>query len=56
MKQGSNEFHYALLNSLPSHSLSRSQECTVEVPEEYVGSVVDLLGKRKGVMMDLSTG
>jgi hypothetical protein len=32
------------------------QECTVEVPEEYVGAVVDLLGKRKGVMLDLSTG
>lgn len=27
----------------------------MEVPEEYVGAVVDLLGKRRGQMLDLST-
>lgn len=25
----------------------------MEVPEEYVGAVVDLLGKRKGQMLDM---
>lgn len=28
----------------------------VEVPEEYMGSVVELLGKRRGVMVDMQTG
>lgn len=31
------------------------QDATVEVPEEYVGAVVDLMGKRRGQMLDLST-
>ena len=31
------------------------QDATVEVPEEYVGAVVDMLGKRRGQMLDLST-
>eukprot|EP00963_Diacronema_lutheri_P003864 scaffold287_cov337-Pavlova_lutheri.AAC.227 len=29
------------------------EEATVEVPEEYVGSVVDMLGQRKGQMLDM---
>ncbi|GBG78197.1 hypothetical protein CBR_g26230 [Chara braunii] len=31
------------------------EEAIVEVPEEYVGTVVDLLGKRRGQMMDMSS-
>lgn len=31
------------------------QDAIVEVPEEYVGAVVDLLGKRRGQMLDMST-
>lgn len=30
-----------------------AQDAVVEVPEEYVGAVVDMLGKRKGQMLDL---
>lgn len=30
-------------------------EATVDVPEEFVGSCVDLLGSRKGTMMDMVT-
>ena len=29
------------------------EEATVEVPEEYVGPVVDMLGQRKGQMLDM---
>lgn len=32
------------------------EEATVEVPEEYVGAVVDLFGRRKGQMLDMSPG
>jgi translation elongation factor EF-4 len=31
------------------------QDAIVEVPEVYVGAVVDLLGKRRGQMLDMST-
>lgn len=31
------------------------EEAVAEVPEEFVGAVVDLLGSRKGQMMDLQT-
>lgn len=30
-------------------------EATVDVPEEYVGACVDLLGSRKGAMLDMNT-
>ena len=30
------------------------EDAYVEVPEEHVGQVVDLLGSRKGLMMDMS--
>ena len=30
-------------------------EATVDVPEEFVGACVDLLGSRKGAMMDMVT-
>jgi GTP-binding protein len=30
-------------------------EATVDVPEEYVGACVDLLGSRKGTMVDMYT-
>lgn len=32
------------------------EEAIVEVPEEYVGVVVDLMGRRKGSMLDMSPG
>jgi GTP-binding protein len=32
------------------------EEAVVEVPEEHVGPVVDLLGSRKGAMLDMSGG
>jgi hypothetical protein len=31
------------------------QDAIVEVPEVYVGAVVDLLGRRRGHMLDMST-
>ena len=31
------------------------EEAIVEVPEDFVGPVVDLLGSRKGQMVDMST-
>lgn len=34
---------------------SFKQDATVEVPQEYVGNVVDMLGKRKGQMLDLQS-
>jgi GTP-binding protein len=37
------------------HKLEPFEEALVEVPEEYVGPVVDLLGSRKGQMSDLHT-
>ena len=30
------------------------EDCQVEVPEEFVGACVDLLGGRKGQMLDLT--
>lgn len=32
------------------------EEATIEVPEEYVGAVVDIMGRRKGRMLDMSPG
>jgi GTP-binding protein len=29
---------------------------TVEVPEEYMGAIVELLGKRRGEMFDMQSG
>ena len=37
------------------HRLEPFEEALVEVPEEFVGPVVDLLGSRKGQMVDLNT-
>uniref|UniRef100_A0A061SJF6 GTP-binding protein n=2 Tax=Tetraselmis sp. GSL018 TaxID=582737 RepID=A0A061SJF6_9CHLO len=31
------------------------EEAVIEVPEEYMGSVVDMIGRRKGQMLELST-
>lgn len=31
------------------------EEALVEVPEAYVGTVMDLMGRRKGVMLDMSS-
>ncbi|XP_024365748.1 putative elongation factor TypA-like SVR3, chloroplastic [Physcomitrium patens] len=40
---------------LNGKKLEPFEDATVEVPEEYVGAVVDLMGKRRGQMLDLST-
>jgi len=32
------------------------EEAIIEVPDEYVGDVIDLLGRRKGTMVDMSLG
>ncbi len=37
------------------HRLEPFEEALVEVPEEYVGPIVDLLGSRKGQMVDMNT-
>ena len=36
------------------HRLEPFEEALVEVPEEFVGPVVDLLGSRKGQMVDMN--
>ena len=37
------------------HVLEPYEEAIVEVPEDFVGPIVDLLGSRKGQMVDMST-
>lgn len=37
------------------HKREPYEEAVVEVPEEHVGPVVDLLGSRKGQMVDMTT-
>lgn len=37
------------------HRLEPFEEAIAEVPEEFVGAVVDLLGSRRGQMQDMST-
>lgn len=37
------------------HRLEPFEEALVEVPEEFVGPVVDLLGSRKGQMVDMNS-
>lgn len=37
------------------HRLEPFEEAIAEVPEEYVGAVVDLLGSRRGQMQDMTT-
>jgi GTP-binding protein len=36
-------------------TLEPIEEAVVEVPETYMGAVVDMLGQRKGQMLDMST-
>ena len=38
------------------HKYEPFEEAVIEVPEEHVGPVVDMLGQRKGQMMDLVAG
>jgi len=40
---------------LNGKKLEPFEDAIVEVPEEYVGAVVDMLGKRRGQMLDMST-
>lgn len=41
---------------MDGHKYEPFEEAVVEVPEEHVGPVVDMLGQRKGQMLDMSGG
>ena len=41
---------------MDGHKYEPYEEAVVEVPEEHVGPVVDMLGQRKGQMLDLVAG
>ena len=41
---------------MDGHKYEPFEEAVIEVPEEHVGPVVDMLGQRKGQMMDLVAG
>ncbi|XP_078152468.1 elongation factor family protein [Carex rostrata] len=45
-----------IMKEVDGKKLEPYEIATVEVPEEYVGSVVELLGKRRGEMFDMQTG
>ena len=49
------------LSGLPLYSeegkkLEPYEEAQVEVPEEYMSSAIDLMNRRKGMMMEMSAG
>jgi predicted membrane GTPase involved in stress response len=44
-----------IIKVVDGHKHEPFEEATVDVPEEYVGSCVDLLGSRKGTMLDMNT-
>ena len=45
-----------ITKQVDGHKYEPFEEAVVEVPEEHVGPVVDMLGQRKGQMMDLVAG
>ncbi|GMH38721.1 hypothetical protein BSKO_06605 [Bryopsis sp. KO-2023] len=45
-----------ILKSSDGQKLEPYEEAVVEAPEEHVGAVVDLFGRRKGRMLDMSPG
>lgn len=45
-----------ITKQVDGHKYEPFEEAVVEVPEEHVGPVVDMLGQRKGQMVDMSGG
>lgn len=45
-----------ITKQVDGHKLEPYEEAVIEVPEEHVGPVVDMLGQRKGQMLDLVAG
>jgi len=45
-----------ITKQVDGHKYEPFEEAVIEVPEEHVGPVVDMLGQRKGQMMDLVAG
>ena len=45
-----------ITKQVDGHKCEPYEEAVVEVPEEHVGPVVDMLGQRKGQMLDLVAG
>ncbi|KAL3153995.1 putative elongation factor TypA-like svr3, chloroplastic [Trebouxia sp. C0010 RCD-2024] len=45
-----------ITKQIDGHKCEPYEEAVVEVPEEHVGPVVDMLGQRKGQMLDLVAG
>ena len=45
-----------ITKQVDGHKYEPFEEAVIEVPEEHVGPVVDMLGQRKGQMMDLIGG
>lgn len=45
-----------ITKQIEGHKCEPYEEAVIEVPEEHVGPVVDMLGQRKGQMLDLVAG
>lgn len=45
-----------ITKQIDGHKCEPYEEAVIEVPEEHVGPVVDMLGQRKGQMLDLVAG
>lgn len=45
-----------ITKQVEGHKCEPYEEAVIEVPEEHVGPVVDMLGQRKGQMLDLVAG
>lgn len=45
-----------ITKQVDGHKYEPFEEAVVEVPEEHVGPVVDMLGQRKGQMVDMTGG
>ena len=45
-----------ITKQVDGHKYEPFEEAVIEVPEEHVGPVVDMLGQRKGQMLDLVAG
>ena len=45
-----------ITKQVDGHKYEPFEEAVIEVPEEHVGPVVDMLGQRKGQMLDLIGG
>ena len=45
-----------ITKQVDGHKFEPFEEAIIEVPEEHVGPVVDMLGQRKGQMLDMNAG